>query len=62
MVGLAGMWLVRVPLSCLLVLHFDLGLAGVWGGMAVDLILRGVLCIWRWRSGKWLRLSGLSEA
>ena len=61
MVGLAGMWLVRVPLSCLLVLVFDLGLAGVWGGMAVDLILRGVLCIWRWRSGRWMKLSGLEK-
>ena len=61
MVGLFGMWLVRVPLSCLLVLVFDLGLAGVWGGMAVDLILRGVLCIWRWRSGRWMKLSGLEK-
>lgn len=61
MVGLMGMWCVRVPLSCLLVLVFDLGLAGVWGGMAVDLILRGILCIFRWKGGKWLRLSGLSQ-
>ena len=61
MVGLMGMWLVRVPLSCLLVLVFDWGLAGVWGGMAVDLILRGGLCICRWRSGRWLKLSGLSQ-
>lgn len=59
MVGLMGMWCVRVPLSCLLVLRFDLGLAGVWGGMAVDLILRGVLCIARWRGGRWLKMSGL---
>lgn len=59
MVGLAGMWCVRVPLSCLLVLAFDWGLAGVWGGMAVDLILRGVLCIWRWKRGSWKRLCGL---
>ncbi len=60
-VGLMGMWCVRVPLSCLLVLRFDLGLAGVWGGMAVDLILRGVLCIARWRGGRWLQMSGLEE-
>ncbi len=59
MVGLAGMWCVRVPLACLLVLSFDWGLAGVWGAMAIDLVLRGVLCIWRWRSGKWRKLSGL---
>lgn len=60
-VGLAGMWCVRVPLSCLLVLCFDLGLAGVWGGMGVDLILRGILCVWRWKSGKWIKLSGLEK-
>lgn len=59
MVGLAGMWCVRVPLACLLVLWFDWGLAGVWGAMAIDLVLRGVLCIARWHSGKWMRLSGL---
>ena len=51
-----------VPLSCLPVLRFELGLAGVWGAMAIDLVLRGVLCMVRWHSGKWLRLSGLSEA
>lgn len=61
MVGLAGMWCVRVPLACLLVLTLDWGLAGVWGAMAIDLTVRGVLCAARWRSGKWVRLSGLEE-
>ena len=59
MVGLAGMWCVRVPLACLLVLRFGWGLAGVWFAMAMDLVLRGVLCALRWRQGKWVRLSGL---
>lgn len=61
MVGLAGMWCVRVPLACLLVLRLGWGLAGVWGAMAIDLVLRGVLCIWRWRGGKWRTLSGLEN-
>lgn len=59
MVGLAGMWCVRVPLACLLILGFDWGLAGVWGAMAVDLVLRGILCMWRWKKGFWIKLSGL---
>lgn len=59
MTGLMGMWCVRVPLSCLLVLVFHLGLAGAWAGMAADLILRGVLCIYRWKSGKWKQTAGL---
>lgn len=61
LMGLAGMWCVRVPLSCLLVLRFGWGLAGVWGAMAIDLVLRGVLCIARWRSGRWLKMSGLEK-
>ena len=47
-----------VPLSGLPVLRFELGLAGV---LAIDLILRGLLCMVRWHSGKWLRLGGLSD-
>ena len=61
MVGLAGMWCIRVPLACLLVLRFHWSLAGVWGAMAIDLVLRGALCMWRWKSGKWMKLSGLKE-
>ncbi|WP_251447431.1 MATE family efflux transporter [Vermiculatibacterium agrestimuris] len=59
MVGLAGMWFIRVPLACLLVLRFSWGLAGVWFAMSMDLVLRGVLCALRWRKGKWVALSGL---
>jgi len=60
--GLVSMWAVRVPLACLFVLYFDLGLAGVWGAMALDLTLRGILCTLRWRSKRWVRLCGLGEA
>lgn len=59
--GLVCMWVVRVPLACLLVLGLNMGLQGVWAAMAVDLTCRGVLCALRWRSGKWVRLAGLEE-
>jgi Na+-driven multidrug efflux pump len=60
MVGLLGMWVVRVPLACLLVLKLNFGLAGVWAAMAADLTLRGILCGARWHSKKWVKLSGLA--
>lgn len=56
-VGLICMWGVRIPLAPLLVYRAGLGLAGVWTAMSVDLILRGVLCAWRWRGRRWERLA-----
>ena len=42
---------VRIVLAPILVYGLKVGLAGVWIAMAADLILRGVLCALRWRSG-----------
>ena len=36
------------------------GLEAVWIAMAVDLILRGILCTLRWRSGRWRKYCGLA--
>ena len=58
-VGLVCMWGIRVPLAPVLVYFAGFGLAGVWLAMDVDLIVRGVLCALRWRSGKWARMCGL---
>ncbi len=61
-IGLFCMWGVRVPFACLFVLGFHWGLSGVWGAMAMDLTLRGILCVLRWKSGKWVRLAHLDTA
>lgn len=58
-IGLFCMWCVRVPLACLFVLAFHWGLSGVWGAMALDLTLRGILCALRWKSGRWVALAHL---
>lgn len=58
-VGLVTMWAVRAPLSCLFVLEFQWGLQGIWGAMAMDIVLRGILCAVRWRNGKWVKMAGL---
>lgn len=57
--GLVCMWGVRICLSLFFVHVLHLGLASVWIAMTIDLILRGILCTLRWRSGKWLKFSGL---
>lgn len=57
LVGLICMWGVRIPLAPLLVYRAGMGLAGVWTAMAADLILRGLLCAWRWRGQRWERLA-----
>ena len=53
LVGIFGMWLCAVPFSYLLGIHWGWGLIGIWIAMATDEILRGLLFIYRWQSGKW---------
>lgn len=48
-----SMWLVRIPLS--LVLVGSLGLYGVWVAMAVELCIRGILFLLRLRGDGWLK-------
>lgn len=61
-VSLFCMWCIRVPLAPLLVYKANLGLAGVWIAMSADLVVRGILCVLRWRSGKWKTLCGLDSS
>ena len=49
----AGIWLLRLPLSYLMGLVLGWGLLGAWGGMALDMTVRGVLCYRRFRGGRW---------
>lgn len=51
--NLGSMWLVRLTLAALLAK--DYGLRGVWMAMAIELIFRGVIFLWRMFSGKWMK-------
>lgn len=54
--GLAGMWLVRLPV-CYIMTHFTtLGLTGAWIGMAGDLTVRGIVSFIVYRTGSWLEV------
>ncbi len=53
-VSIISMWLGRVLVSYILVVHFNLGILGVWFGMFVDWYGRGISYLFRFKSGKWL--------
>jgi putative MATE family efflux protein len=54
LISLAGMWLLRLPLAYLLLNLTSLGLAAIWIAMMSDLMLRGAICLYRYRKGTWI--------
>lgn len=52
-VGSAMMWTLGTSTALFLAFVLDLGLAGLWLGMAADEFYRSIANIWRWRSGRW---------
>lgn len=47
-------WLIRLPLAYFLALVLQVGASGVWWGMVGSVTVCALLCIWRYRSGKWM--------
>ena len=54
-IALLSMWAVRIPLALLFVLKLGMGLKGAWYAMLVDLVLRGIVTLARFYSGRWKR-------
>ena len=48
-----SMILVSTLGSYILAVVFDLGIYGLWIAIAADEVIRGILMLFRWRSGKW---------
>lgn len=48
-----GIWGIRLTLAYLFVIVLKLGLIGAWIAMSIDLIIRGLLLFFRFKSGKW---------
>lgn len=49
-------WGVRLPLTILLVVYFDMGLPGIWLAMCTDFTLQAILALYRFNSGRWQRI------
>ncbi len=52
-IGLAGLWVARLPLALILGVWIGLGLAGIWLAVAADFLVRAVASYARFASGKW---------
>lgn len=56
-----SMWILSVLLSYILGIVLGMGLVGVWIGMAVDEIFRGIIVLIRWIKGSWRGKRVISE-
>lgn len=62
-ISLAGMWVVRIPLSYVLIHVFGWGLEAIWGAMIIDWLVRAVLSYTRfcWQSRRWQQMGESGE-
>ncbi|MGN0653763.1 MAG: MATE family efflux transporter [Oscillospiraceae bacterium] len=58
--GIISNWTVAVVLSYVFGIVLGFGLVGIWWAMAIDEILRGVIFIFRFKSGAWRKKDLLS--
>lgn len=47
------MWVICIPLSYLLVFHFNYGIIGIWLALGIDEAVRAFLMALRWQKGHW---------
>ncbi len=62
LIGIFGMWVLRVPLALLFIFVFHWGLHGYWIAMVIDNMTKGALSIIRFRQGKWMNNASLGKA
>ena len=51
--SLIGMWIFRMAFGYILGISLHFGLLGIWIGMYVDWLIRGILYLIRFKKGKW---------
>ena len=51
--AVASMWIFRIFLGYFFAKYMGFGVIGTWLAMFADWVFRGVLFIWRWKSGRW---------
>lgn len=54
---LFGIWTIRVLGIYILGVKLNLGIAGVWLAVALDIVIRGILLLIRYNNGKWANIN-----
>ncbi|MDD3404631.1 MAG: MATE family efflux transporter [Hespellia sp.] len=52
-ISIGSMWVFRIGLSFVLGKYVGWGVFGVWVAMVIDWVVRAILMIWRYLSGRW---------
>ncbi len=55
-ISLFSNWVVRLPIAWVLAISFKMGPDGVWYSMLSSVVVCALLCIWRYNSGRWLKV------
>lgn len=53
-ISIIGMWIVRLPVACLMISYLHWGLTSIWVAMIVDWFVRAALSYWRFYRRRWL--------
>lgn len=55
MVGILSMFFCRIALAYLLGIYFNMGMFGTWVAMFIDWIIKSIIFVSRYLSGKWTK-------
>ena len=55
LIDLSPLWVVAIPIAALSGLVFKLGIFWVYLGIVSENLVKAVLGLWRFRTGKWIR-------
>jgi Na+-driven multidrug efflux pump len=55
-ITVGSIYAIRLPLAWALGVWMGYGLAGIWWALSLELVVRGLLFLWRFQSPAWERL------
>nr|WP_224038110.1 MATE family efflux transporter [Clostridium gelidum] len=58
-VGILSMFFCRIALSYLLGVYFNMGMFGTWVAMFIDWIVKSIIFVWRYISGRWTKFHAI---
>jgi putative MATE family efflux protein len=58
-VGILSMFFCRIALAYLLAIYFNMGMFGTWVAMFIDWIVKAIIFVYRYISGKWTKFHAI---
>jgi Na+-driven multidrug efflux pump len=58
-VGILSMFFCRIALAYLLSIYFNMGMFGTWVAMFIDWIVKAIIFVYRYISGKWTKFQAI---